>query len=58
MSKNSRLYFDVMLRGRFVCTMSYEYCSLWPIELQDIVDLVLKKRPTLKDQPFEIKFNQ
>lgn len=47
-----------MLRGRFVCTMSYEYCSLWPIELQDIVDLVLKKRPTLKDQPFEIKFNQ
>lgn len=37
--------FDVMLNGRFICTLKYKYCALFPIDFEKFV---LKKRPTLK----------
>lgn len=27
--------FDVMLNGRFVCTLKYKYCALFPIDYDD-----------------------
>lgn len=50
------LIFDVMLNGRFVCTLRYKYCSLFPIDSEELVKLVLEKRPTLKGKPFRIAF--
>lgn len=26
--------FDVMLNGRFICTLKYKYCALFPIDLE------------------------
>ena len=46
--------FDVMLNGRFVCTLKYKYCQLFPIDAEDLTQFVLKKRPTLKGKNFRI----
>ena len=46
--------FDVMLNGRFVCTLKYKYCQLFPIDAEDLTKFVLKKRPTLKGKNFRI----
>ena len=48
--------FDVMLNGRFVCTLKYKYCALFPIDFEDLTKFVLKKRPTLKGKDFRIAF--
>lgn len=50
------LIFDVMLNWRFVCTLRYKYCPLFPIDSEELVKLVLSKRPTLKGKPFRIAF--
>lgn len=52
------LFFDVMLNGRFVCTLRYKYCPLFPIDIKELVKLVLSKRPTLRGKPFYIGFSQ
>ena len=48
--------FDVMLNGRFICTLKYKYCPLFPIDFEDLTKFVLKKRPTLKGKDFRIAF--
>lgn len=48
--------FDVMLDGRFVCTLKYKYCALFPIDFEELKKFVLKKRPTLKGNDFRIAF--
>lgn len=27
--------FDVMLYGRFICTLKYKYCALFPIDFEE-----------------------
>ena len=48
--------FDIMLNGRFICTLKYKYCALFPIDFEDLTKFVLKKRPTLKGKDFRIAF--
>ena len=48
--------FDVMLNGRFICTLKYKYCALFPIDFEDLEKFVLKKRPILKGKDFKIAF--
>ena len=48
--------FDVMLDGRFICTLKYKYCALFPIDFEDLTKFDLKKRPTLKGKDFRIAF--
>lgn len=48
--------FDVMLNGRFVSTLKYKYCALFPIDFEELEKFVLKKRPTLKGKDFRIAF--
>ena len=50
------LIFDVMLHDRFVCTLRYKYCPLFPIEERELHDFVVSKRPTLRNKPFRIEF--
>lgn len=47
--------FDVMLNGRFICTLKYKYCALL-IDFEDLEKFVLQKRPTLKGKDFRIAF--
>lgn len=46
--------FDVMLNGRFICTLKYKYCALFQIDFEDLEKFVLKKRPTLKGKDFSV----
>lgn len=48
--------FDIMLDGRFVCTLKYKYCALFQIDFEDLEKFVLQKRPTLKGKDFRIAF--
>lgn len=50
------LVFDVMLNGRFVCTLRMKYCPLFPITEKEICDFVESKRPTLKGKNYNIAF--
>lgn len=45
-----------MLNGRFICTLFYKYCPLFPIDSEELVKFVLEKRHTLKGKPFRIAF--
>ena len=36
--------FDIMLNGRFICTLKYKYCVLFPIDFEELEKFVLKKR--------------
>ena len=37
--------FDVMLNGRFVCTLKYKYCALFPIDFEYRLKSEPKYRP-------------
>lgn len=48
--------FDVMLGDRWQCTLTYRYCPLFPLDIEDIRRFVIEQRPTLRNQQFEIAF--
>ena len=48
--------FDIMLNERFICTLKYKYCALFPIDFEDLEKFVLQKRPPLKGKDFRIAF--
>lgn len=48
--------FDIMLHGRFVCTLCYKYCPLFPIDYEELTEFILSKRPTLRGQDYRIMF--
>lgn len=50
------LVLDIMLNGRFVCTLKYKYCALFPIGFEDLEKFIFQKRPTLKGKDFRIAF--
>ena len=50
------LTFDVMLHDKFVCTLRYKYCPLFPIEERELRGFVVSKRPTLRGKDFRIRF--
>lgn len=50
------LIFDIMLNGRFVCTLRYKYSPLFPIDVNELNDFIVSKRPTLENKPFNIVF--
>lgn len=49
--------FDIMLNGKYVCTLKYKYCALFPIDLKDLEKFILNKRPSLKGKDYRIAFN-
>lgn len=52
----STFVFDVMLNGRFVCTLKYKYCQLFPIDFEDLKKFILSKKPSLKGKDYRIAF--
>lgn len=50
------LTFDVMLGGRYVCTMRYRDRPLFPIDAEELRRFVTSNRPTLRDKDFRIEF--
>lgn len=52
----STFAFDIMLNGRFICTLKYKYCALFPIDFEDLKSFILSKRPALKGKDYRIAF--
>ena len=50
----STFKFDIMLNGRFVCTLRYKYYALFPIDFEDLKKFILSKRPSLKGKDYRI----
>lgn len=50
------LTFDVMLKGHFVCTLHYNYSSLFPLREDELRNYVISECPTLRNRPFNIVF--
>lgn len=48
--------FDVMLNGRFICTLKYKYCALFPIDFEELEKFILDKRPSLIGKDYRIAF--
>lgn len=48
--------FDIMLDGRFICTLKYKYCALFPIDFEDLKKFILDKRPSLRGKDYRIAF--
>ena len=40
--------FDIMLNGRFICTLKYKYCALFPIDFEDLEKFIISKKSSLK----------
>lgn len=51
------IFLDVMLNDRFVCTLKYKFCPLFPIELGDLKKFIESKRPSLKGKIIESHSN-
>ena len=51
------IFLDIMLKGRYVCTLRYRYCPLFPIGEKELRDFVVSCRPSLRNQPFNIVFD-
>ena len=47
------LTFDVMLGDRYVCTLKYKYCPLFPIDPDELQEFVISKRPTLRGEEIQ-----
>lgn len=54
--KMKTITFDVMLNGRFICTLKYKFCPLFPIELDGLKKFIESKRPSLKGKDYNIAF--
>jgi len=50
------LFLDIMLNGKFICTLKYKYCPLFTIDYNELLKFVEQKRPTLKGKPYRIMF--
>ena len=50
----STFKFDIMLNGRFVCTLRYKYYALFPIDFEDLKKFILSKKPSLKGKDYRI----
>ncbi len=48
--------FDIMLDGRFVCSMSYTYSPLFRLDIDDLVNFIESKRPSLKGKDYQIEY--
>ena len=48
---------DVMHKGRFVMTMAYQYHPLFTIDIKDVFEKIIEKRPTLRGKHLELYFD-
>ena len=47
-------YIDVMIEGRFLFQLTYEYLPIFKIDWNDVQAKVLMKRPSLRGKRFDM----
>ncbi len=53
-SKRKVLFVDVMMGDRYIFTMRYNHCPAFKIDLQDVYNKVVERRPSLKGKRFDM----
>ena len=48
--------FNIMLSGRFICTLKYKDCALFPLDFEDLEKFIISKKPSLKGKDYRIAF--
>ena len=51
------LFIDVLCKGRYVFTLRYKHSRTSYLDVNDVYNAVLKKRPTLKGEHLELYFD-
>ena len=51
-----KIKFDIMLNGRYVCTMKMPFNPLFPIKESEFGEFISKHRPSLSGKPYNIVF--
>lgn len=49
-----KVKFDIMYKGRFVCTMTYEFNPIFKFSFDDLFEFIYQKRPSLRNKKIEI----
>lgn len=57
-SSRAKLSYDVMVEGRYVGTLTYNYCPLFPLDGNELMKYTESKLPYLNGKNYEIKFNE
>ena len=50
----STLFYDIMVGGVFLCTMRYRYLPCFGIDMQDMINEIFERRPSLRQKRFTI----
>lgn len=48
------IVFDVMCDGRFVMQYRHRWCPAFPLDLEEVANAIIAKRPTLKGRNIEL----
>jgi len=51
------IFLDIMLNGKFVCTLKYKFLACFAIRDTDLIKFVEDKRPSLIGKPYNIVFD-
>lgn len=54
---NKSVYLDIMLKGRFIKQLRYEYCPIFDVKAKDLKKFVESKMPSLKGKGYNINFS-
>ena len=49
---------EVMLNGKFVKTLDYRYCALFPMRFEDLTKFVEDECPSVRGKDYRIKFQE
>ena len=49
-----KVKFDIMYKGRYVCTMTYEFNPLFKFSFEDLFEFIYQKRPSLRNKKIDI----
>ena len=50
-------FIDVMHKDRFIMTLAYKYNPLFTIDINDVFEKIIEKRPTLRGKHLELYFD-
>lgn len=53
-SERRVLFVDVMMDDRYIFTMRYDRCPAFKIDLNDVYNKIVARRPSLSGKEFEI----
>ena len=52
------IFIDVMHNGRVVMTLPYKHKPLFKRDIEDILEKIIEKRPTLRGEHLELYFDE